>query len=38
MDSSPRNPSPVVQNGEKGEVAVPDPFPSWFIDTSEAHL
>lgn len=23
LDSSPRNPSPVVQNGEKGELAVP---------------
>uniref|UniRef100_A0A3Q4BCU0 1-phosphatidylinositol 3-phosphate 5-kinase n=1 Tax=Mola mola TaxID=94237 RepID=A0A3Q4BCU0_MOLML len=41
MDSSPRNPSPVVQNGDKGEVAVLDPVPSYislFLDVFDGHL
>uniref|UniRef100_A0A8C4P1J9 1-phosphatidylinositol 3-phosphate 5-kinase n=1 Tax=Dicentrarchus labrax TaxID=13489 RepID=A0A8C4P1J9_DICLA len=32
LDSSPRNPSPVVQNGEKGELAVSDLNPSYVFD------
>ena len=32
LDSSPRNPSPIVQNGEKGELAFPRLYPLLFVN------